>query len=193
MLSRTHTRTLQILSVVTLILLFSLTTIAQKQKREYIQANALGTSTQMGDLVSLNFTIDKYSTEEDQAALVEAFAASGSQGLVNALDKMSSKGRVSIPGTLGYDVNYIRNFTRPDGSRMIRFVTDRPIAFGEHWGSTRAMDHQISIGEIIFPKGKGQSSGRFLPVAKVKLNKESELEIETFNNPWELINIKVSR
>src|SRR5215204_4626945 len=99
MLSRTHTPTLEILSVVTLLLLFNLTTIAQKQKREYIQANALGISTQMGDLVSLNFTIDEYSTEVDQAALVEAFAASGSQGLANALEKMSSKGRVSIPGT----------------------------------------------------------------------------------------------
>jgi hypothetical protein len=193
MLSRTHGPTIQLLSVVTLLLLLSLTTIAQKQKREFIQANALGISTQLGELVSLKFTIDEYSTEEDQAALLQAFTASGSQGLANALSKMSSKGRVSIAGTLGYDINYIRNCTRPDGSRMIRFVTDRPIAFGEQWASTPSMDDQISIGEIIVPKRKGQSSGRLLSVAKVKLDKESELEIETSNNPWELINIKLSR
>lgn len=166
---------------------------AQKQKPEYIQANAFGTSTQLGRLVNIDIIMNEFSTDADKSALVEAFKANGSEGLANALDKMHSKGRIRIPGTLGYDLNYIRSFNMPDGSRMIRFVTDRPIAAGEVWASTRSRDYQISIGEIIIRKDKAKSTGKIYPASIVKLNKDYEIEIETFNNPWDLRNIKLSK
>ena len=164
---------------------------ASAQKSLDISATAMGTNQQLGKIISVDLHISEYSTAADKAALLEAFTESGSEGLVNALDKMKSKGRAAITGTLGFDVNYIRQFDMPDGSRMIRFVTDRPISFAEHWGSTRSMDYQISIGEIIIKKGKDKSTGRVIPAAKVKLNKEGEIEIEAFQNPWNLVNIKV--
>ena len=164
---------------------------ASAQKSQQINATAMGTNQQLGKIISVDLRINEYSTAADKAALLEAFTEGGSEGLANALDKMKAKGRAAITGTIGYDVNYIREFKMPDGSRMIRFVTDRPISFAEHWGSTRSMDYQISIGEIIIKKGKEKSTGRIIPAAKVKLNKEGEIEIEAFQNPWNLVNIKV--
>jgi hypothetical protein len=169
----------------------SLEASAQKQKTEQISSTAMGTSQQLGRMISVDLRIFEYSTADDQKALLEAFGQNGSEGLANALDKMKSKGRIAITGTLGFDVNYIRQFKMSDGSRKIRFVTDRPILFGEAWGATRSMDYQVSIGEIIIRKAKGKSTGTLMPAAKVKLNKDKELEIETYQNPWNLTNIKV--
>jgi hypothetical protein len=168
-------------------------TSAMAQKSEFIGATAMGTSTQLGRVVSIDFRIFEYSTADDQKALLAAFTEAGSEGLANAVDKMKSKGRISITGTLGYDVNYIREFKMPDGSRKIRFVTDRPIRFGELWGSTRSRDYELSMGEIILSKKKGENSGTLMPAAKVRLNKEGELEIEAYQNPWKLENIRVSK
>lgn len=173
------------------ILLLSAST-ALAQKTEKINANARGTSTQLGKVISVDFWIREYSDQEERAALLEAFTEKGSQGLVNALDKMKSKGRIAITGTLGFDVNFIRSVNLPDGSRMIRFVTDRPITFAENWASSRSADYQVSMGEIILRKEKGKSTGKLFPAAKVKLNKDNEIEIETFQNPWDLTNIRFS-
>ncbi len=171
------------------LLLFSGISIFAQEKREFIQATAQGTSTQMGKMVSINLTINEYSTGEDQQALVQAFEHKGSEGVANALHKMHSKGRISITGTLGYDVNYIREFKLPDGSRKIRLITDRPIAFGEAWSASRSMDYNLSAAEIIISPEKGKSHGTVLPACQFKINKEKELQIETFQNPWKLLNV----
>lgn len=168
-----------------------LPTFAQKKKTEYIMATAMGTSTQMGRIINIDVLINNYSNDEDKSALIEAFTARGSEGLANALDKMQSKGRIRITGTLGYDLNYIRNFILPDGTRLVRFVTDRPVTFGEAWASTRSQDYQITLGEVRIPKDGKNAQGQLFPAALVKLNKQNEIEIEAFQNPWKLENIRV--
>ena len=166
--------------------------LAQKQKYT-IRAIARGTSTQLGRLVNVDIYINALSAPEEQKALLEAFQANGSEGLSNALDKLPAKGRISLTGTVGYDLNYIRLFNLPDGSRMIRFVTDRPVRFGEVYASTRSMDYKITVGEIIIPKDNNQKKlkGTLLPAVWVKLDKKGELEMEAYQNPWELTNMKV--
>ena len=165
----------------------------ENQKREHIQATAEGTSTQLGRIVNIDIIINEHSTADDQKALIEAFQTKGSEGIANALDKMHSKGRIAITGTLGYDVNYIREFPMPDGSRKIRLITDRPIAFGEHWHATRSRDYDLSAAEIIISPQKGKSQGTVLPACQFKIDKQNELQIETFQNPWKLGNIRVSK
>jgi hypothetical protein len=164
----------------------------EKHKREYIEATAEGTSSQLGRIVSVNLIINEFSTPDDQKALIEAFEQKGSEGVANALHKMHSKGRISLTGTLGYDVSYIREIRLPDGSRKIRLITDRPIAFGEAWSSSRSMDYNLSAAEIIIPAEKGKGSGTLLPACQFKIDKERELQIENFQNPWKLVNVRVS-
>lgn len=163
---------------------------AQKlSKTIFIQGTAIGQSTQMGRMFSVNVYIEELSTPEDQKALLEAFQAKGNEGLVNALSKMKSKGRIAITGTLGYDVSYIRRFQQPNGTTVIRLVTDRPIRFGEAWHDTRSSDYNLSGMEIILPPDKKKSSGTLLPACQFKIDKDNHLEIEAFQNPWKLTNI----
>ena len=176
--------------IVGLMLLASPSSSAQKlPKSIYIQAQAMGQSTQLGRSFNITLIIEEFSTPDDQKALLAAFNEKKNEGLVNALSKMHNKGRMSITGTLGYDVAYIRQWNLPDGSIKYRLVTNRPITFGEAWSDSRSMDYSLSGVEIIMYPDKKKNSGTLLPAVQLKLNKENQLELETLQNPWKLVNI----
>jgi hypothetical protein len=176
--------------VISLILLIYTSAYAQKlPKKIYIQAQAMGTSTQMGRSASVTLIIEEVTTDEERAGLIEAFQQKGNEGLVNALSKMHSKGRMSVTGTLGYDVAYVKVFKQPDGSTVLRMVTDRPLLFGEVWASTRSQDYSLSAVEIIISKDKKKKTGTLYPACQLKLNKENVVELELYQNPFNLVNI----
>lgn len=182
--------TLAIAGIMSLMLLISSSGSAQKlPKSIYIQAQAMGESTQLGQTFGITLIIEEFSTPDDQKALLAAFNEKKNEGLVNALSKMHTKGRMSITGTLGYDVAYIRQWAQPDGSTKYRLVTNRPITFGEAWSDSRSMDYSLSGVEIIVYADKKKNSGTLLPAVQLKLNKENHLELETLQNPWKLVNI----
>ena len=186
-----NSRTFSFIVLMSVLVIGALSASAQKPKSLFIQATAMGTSYQLGRTVSVDIRINDYSTAADRTALLQAFADKGSEGLANALDKMKSKGRVAMTGTLGFDVRFIRKIKMSDGSTKYRFVTDRPITFGELWSSSRSMDYNLAMGEIIISKDGKKKSGTLYPAAQLKLDKEKNLTIETFNNPWKLVNIMI--
>ena len=181
---------LMITGVVSLMLMTNRLGPAQKlSKHIYIQATAMGTSTQMGRVVSVNLIIEELSSDAERTGLLEAFQQKGNEGLVNALHKMKSKGRMSITGTLGYDVAYIKLFPQPDGTTILRMVTDRPLRFGEVWADSRTSDYEVSGVEIVINKDKKKHTGTLFPACRLKMNKQNELELELYQNPWKLVNI----
>jgi hypothetical protein len=92
----------------------------------------MGTSTQLGKNVSVKVIIDRWSTKEDQQTSNQAFRKGHQQGLVNALKKMKSLGRIQIPGTLGYDIAYAVSASSPAApiasSPIARSLLARPMA-----------------------------------------------------------------
>ena len=76
----------------------------------------------------------------------------------------------------------------PDGITRIRVVTNRLLRFGEVCADTRSSDYDLSALEIILSPRKGKSTGT---PSKLKLNKENQLELELFQNPWNLVNVQV--
>ena len=128
-----------------------------REKYETIDAQAYGTSTQMGQTLTVRLIIYEYSTPDDRQILVESFQKGQNDGLANALEKMKAVGRISMPGTLGFDVSYIREVKTPTG-RSIRFITNRKIAFGEAYWSTQSQSFNLTAGEInINDQDKGKS------------------------------------
>jgi hypothetical protein len=160
-----------------------------KPIREVYQAQAWGQSTQMGRTFNVTVNIERYSTPEERQVLVDAFQQARSEGLFNALEKMNSKGRIAITGTLGYDISFVRKIPTSDGFK-IRVLTNRPIQFGEAWVNGRSMDYNLSVLELNISEDKDKSAGILLPASKFKIDKKTkELEIENFQNPWKLSNI----
>lgn len=168
-------------------------TIVQAQGRMTIQATAMGTSTQMGKMFNVNIHIERLSTPDDRKALIDAFARSGQDGLVGVLEDMKPKGRVRFAsGGVGNDVKYIIELPSENGRRF-RLVTDRILAFGELYQGTRSRDYSVGAIELVLtPDGKG--SGTVLPACKLTVNKKKQqIEIETYQNPWTLTNLMISK
>ena len=134
------------------------------QKAETIEATAMGTGTQLGQNVEIRLIVSDYSTLEERQALVQAFTQSQNEGLVNALKKMRAVGRISLTGTVGYDVSFIRMIPTPTG-RKLRFITNRPIRFGEAWADSQSMSFDLSGGEIdMNDSDKSKSTAFCIPV-----------------------------
>ncbi len=187
--TQTHLRTIFRLSIYLAVAaaLMCLTANAQ----EVIDSTAMGTSTQMGRNVGVKLIIDRWSTPEDKKILDDAFAKGQNQGLVEALQKMKSVGRIQIPGTIGYDIAYAVSIPTATG-RTVRFVTNRKISFGEAYRNTQSQAYNLTGGQInIDTQDKKKSAGVLYPAAQLVINKEGELQIELRKNPWKLVNIIV--
>lgn len=175
--------------LVGLLLIASPLGLAQRGSVETIDATAFGTSTQLGRNFGVKIIIYEFSDPEDRDILVQAFAKGQNDGLRNALEKMKSVGRIQIPGTLGFDLSFIREIVTPNG-RTIRFVTNREIAFGESYWNTRTKSFNLTAGEITLnDKDKSKSEGVLFPAAQLIVNKEGELQFELNQNAWKLTNI----
>jgi hypothetical protein len=162
---------------------------ADDRKVETIDATAMGTSTQSGKNIGVKVTKYEFSTPDDRQILVDAFKKGQNQGLVNALTKMKSVGRIAITGTVGYDLSYISRIPTETG-RKIRFVTNRQLRFGEVYNSSQSIAFNLTAGEIeINDKDKDKSAGVLYPAAQLVINKEKQLQIELRKNPWKLVNI----
>ena len=171
------------------LMIASVPCLGQRGSTETIDATAFGTSTQLGRNFGVRIIIYEFSSPDDRDILVQAFAKGQNDGLVNALEKMKSVGRIQIPGTLGFDLSFIREILTPTG-RTIRFVTNRKIAFGEAYWDTRSKSFNLTAGEInLEDNDKSKSDGVLFPAAQLIVNKEGELQFELNQNAWRLTNV----
>jgi hypothetical protein len=173
--------------------ILAMSTIAgfARDTTETIDAQARGTSTQLGKNFTMRLVIYEYSTPEDRKILIESFQHGQNDGLANALEKMKAVGHISMPGTLGFDVSYIREMKTPTG-RSIRFVTNRRIAFGEAYWSTQSKSFNLTAGEIrINDQDKNKSDGVLFPATQLTINKDGDPQWDLRMNPWQLNNIIV--
>jgi hypothetical protein len=173
---------------VSLLTIIGAPSFAQRGNQQ-IDAQAFGTSTQLGRNVGVRLIIYEFSTPEDRDILVQAFQQGQNEGLVNALSNMKAVGRIQIPGTLGFDVSYIREILTPTG-RQIRFVTNRKIAFGEAYWNSRTKSFDLTAGQFnIDDQNRSKSDGVLYPAAQLVINKDGELEFNLNQNAWRLANI----
>lgn len=179
------------LSMVMLAMWVSMKSYGQELSKPIkIDCTAFGTQTQMGKTFNVKILIEEFSEPGDREILLDSFKKAGSKGVFNAVSKMHSKGRISLPSTVGYDINYAREIPSASG-RTIRLVTNRPISIGEVWTSSRSMNYNLSIIELNLPNDKdAKGKGTLLPGAELKINKKTgEIELETYKFPWRLENV----
>src|SRR3984893_61924 len=158
-------------------------------KPETIDATAMGTGTQMGEVVNVTLNINDYSSQADKQSLMQAFEKSKNQGLVDALSKMKAAGHIEVTGTLGYDCSYIQMIPTPTG-RKIRFVTNRLLSFGEVYRDSRSTAYDLTAGEFdLNDTDNSKSTGVLYPAAEFEIDKQGELQINLLGNPWQLADV----
>src|SRR5579862_7986320 len=114
-----------------------------KDKNETIEAQAMGTGTQLGQNIGVTLNIYEFSTPADKQVLVQAYEKGQNQGLANALQRMKAVGHVEITGTLGNDCSYIKMIPTPTGRKII-FVTNRQIRFAEAWADSQSQSFKLT-------------------------------------------------
>jgi hypothetical protein len=175
-----------------LVLLAGSSAFAQNlQKPEHYTATILaeGDYVAYARFLRVDITIWQYSTDQDQQTLMQAFEQGGQQGLVNALSRMSAKGHVNIPGTLGYDLSYVKVFQTPNG-RRIRAVTNRSIRFGEAWTDSRSLDYDLGLFELDFGNNGGKGGGEVIFAGQFMVSK-GQLTVESYGaGPFKVVQIE---
>jgi hypothetical protein len=190
MLPKSHEFAFGSLMLVALLTVGSLPFFSRDRvKNETIEATAMGTSTQLGQIVGVSMEIYEFSTPEDRVTLVQAFEKGQNQGLVNALSKMKAVGHCSITGTLGYDVAYIHMIPSPTG-RKIRWITNRLLRFGEVYADTQSQSFNLTAGEFdLNDQDKSKSTGVLYPLCQLAMDKEGQIQFQLNQNPWKLVDI----
>jgi hypothetical protein len=162
---------------------------AKRVKDEIIEATAMGTGSQVGQVIGVSVEIYEYSTPEEKQILIDAFNKGQNQGLVNALTKMHAVGHISITGTMGFDLAFIRLIPTPTG-RRIRFVTNRQLRFGEVWADAQSTSFNLTAGEFdLNDTDMSKSSGVLYPEAQLAIEKDGQLKIELSQNAWKLLDV----
>jgi hypothetical protein len=171
------------------VLLLGSTPGFSRDKYETLEAQAVGTGSQMGANIGVTLNIYEFSTPADKQILVQAYEKGQNQGLVNALQKMKAVGHVEVTGTLGNDCAYIKMVNTPTGRKIV-FVTNRWIRFGEAYYDTQSQSFNLTAGIIeINDQDKSKSTGALYPAAQLVLDKEGQLQWDLNQNPWKLVDI----
>lgn len=161
---------------------------AQEQKSERYTATAIGLPTRGARTAFLNITIQEYSTDEEVKHLVEVLRTGGSDALQIEMSKMN-KGWAAPVATTSHRLSFAR--TRPtENGRRILLAAERPMTFFELRRATRSRDHTYGIIRLdLDEEGKGE--GTLIMAAKVRFNKEGQLEVEQYGmDPIRLVNVK---
>jgi len=162
---------------------------AKKVKDETLEATAMGTGNQLGQTMGVSVEIYEYSTPEERQVLTDAFNKGQNQGLVNALTKMRAVGHISVTGTLGYDLAFIRMIPTPTG-RKIRFITNRQLRMGEVWADSQSTAFNLTGGEFdLNDTDKSKSTGVLYPECQLAIDKQGQLQIELAQNAWKLVDV----
>ena len=162
---------------------------AKRVKDETIEATAMGTGSQMGQMIGISVEIYEYSTPEEKQLLTDSYAKGQNQGLVNTLTKMHAVGHISITGTLGYDLAFVRMIPTPTG-RKIRFVTNRQLRFGEVWADAQSTSFNLTAGEFdLDDNDKSKSTGVLYPECQLAIDKQGQLQIQLTQNAWKLVDV----
>ena len=160
-----------------------------RDKYETIEAQAMGTGTQLGANIGVTLNIYEFSTPADKQILVTAYEKGQNNGLASALQKMKAVGHVEITGTLGYDCSYIKMTVTPTGRKIV-FVTNRQIRMAEAYFDTQSQSFNLTAGIIeINDQDKSKSTGVIYPAAQLVLDSSGQLQWDLRENPWKLVDV----
>jgi hypothetical protein len=156
-----------------------------------------------GGTAMVDLTIDRWTPPEARAQLIAAMLELGQDGLLKALQKMPSHGRMRFPSWegpdpfnagLGWDIRYTAQEPLPDGGRRIVMALDRYLTMWEVRERPRSADYPFTVIELRV-NSEGEGEGKLSIATKINFDKRRNvIELETYaNEPVRLQKVKVER
>ena len=134
-----------------------------------------------GRMETLQIVIERWSTDEERAMLIDTLVEKSADKLLDAVQKIKPRaGFIRTTTSLGWDIQFARETDLPSGGKRIVFATDRPMGFREVRNSNRSADYEFMLCEIrLGPDGKGE--GKLAAAAKISYDKDAKkIEIENY-------------
>ena len=148
-----------------------------------------------GGAGTLQIAIERWSTDAERTALVNTLVESGSDKLLDAVQKIKPRaGFIRTNTSLGWDIQYARLTEIEGGGKRIVFATDRPMTFFEARNDTRSSDYEFMLCEMrIGANGKGE--GKLAVSAKISYDKDKKaVEIENYGQePVRLTQVTIDK
>ena len=162
------------------VLCASLPLAAQDQpKQETYAVTVFGTAgVTAGKSVTGTVMVNGYTSDAEVSELAGILKAKGQDALVSAMDKLKEKGRIALTGTVGNQVQVIRERPGPKGRRII-LVANRQMSLPELWNSGRSTSYKFSI-IVLDVNAEGKGDGLVYYAVKLKFNKDGQLELEHY-------------
>jgi hypothetical protein len=154
-----------------------------------------------GSTFPIQFTVERWTTPQEREMLVAAMQEKGADGLLTALQKMPSHGRMRVPSwtgpdplniRLGWDLRYAWREKNPDGGERIVLGTDRYVSWWEAANRPRTIDYPFTVIEIRTNKD-GEGEGKLSVATKINAIKGTNvIELETYaSEPVRLQGVRV--
>jgi len=174
------------------LLLLAGSATAFSQGREHYQALAVNMSNvDLGAPTTVDIVIERWSTEAEEARIVEAFQK-GQDELLRTIQKIRPRvGYVALPGQTGWDLGYAHKAPLEDGGWQIVILTDRPIGFREASERPRSFHYPFTLIEM-HVNDEGSGEGRASIATKITWDaKTRTLELENYtSDPVRLPSVK---
>ncbi len=121
-----------------------------------------------GKASRVNIVVDRYTTLEERAALTRVIEGGDGPTIRKYMETLPPIGQIMIPGRPSYDLRYIYNYTKDDGSRELVIATDRPYLSAQ--AKTQPGDVEYLMGVIAITLDEnGKGDGMLAPAVQIKL------------------------
>lgn len=146
-------------------------------RAERFSASAIDINT--GRTGRIDISVNRWSTAAERATLLNTLFKKEQDDVLDVLQHMKPVGRLTAPGSIGYDLRYAEQRPGPDGGRIVILATDRPMSFWEVVNRPRSADYPFTWIQLNMPAdGKGEGS---LAVAAKITGEEADSLIEVEN------------
>ena len=140
--------------------------------------NLNGARTRSG---TVDISVERWSTSEEQRALVGDLKEGGNDLLLRRLRKADRVGYIRSTTSIGYPLRFASEQDLPGGGKRILLATDRPIGFFEATSGARRSDYPFLLIDIhVDANGKGE--GKLLNFARVNWADEGTFEFEIWEH-----------
>ena len=137
--------------------------------------------------------IERWSTEQERQALVQAFDEKGPNGLLSALRETERLGTLRKSIARSWDLHYAIQVPTADGGRRIIVGTDRYVDFWEANREEKA-SYPFTLIELHLDK-EGKGDGRISLATKISRSKDGKhFELEHyFSEPLRLRDVRTQK
>ncbi len=138
----------------------------------------------------IHIRVHKWSTAPERQKIIPTMVEKGQNKLLDLLQDLPTKGRLSFPTLqgpdpmnmrLGWPVRYAWTTPLPDGGHRIIVALDRYMSFWEVRNQPRTVDYPFTLIEVHMPK-EGKGEGKMAFETKITFDKKkNNIELENYS------------